>query len=147
MPFSKSYAMNIAESFADFPHQAAFQRIQAFLDDEKTVKKYLKELDDGIKKDVAKFKSKDDSYSEAQAMYDIWYASFDADQGKCDSGRCVETLKEYINKNFANIKAAEAQQMTWDTSVKMTYEKKVKLGAVKAKIDSNWEVKTFGKKK
>ncbi len=69
-----------------------------------------------------------------------WYNALDADQGSCNSARAPESLKEYINAKFPNIAEAERDQMKWDTAVKMTYDKKTTLGAVKSKSDKNFDL-------
>ena len=69
-----------------------------------------------------------------------WYNALDADQGSCDSARAPECLKEYINAKCKNIAEAEAQQMKWDSAVKMTYTKKLKLGNVGSKSDKNFDL-------
>jgi|JI10StandDraft_1071094.scaffolds.fasta_scaffold48365_2 hypothetical protein len=69
-----------------------------------------------------------------------WYNALDADQGSCNSARAPECLKEYINAKFKNIAEAEALQMKWDSAVKMTYDKKSKLGNVGSKSDKNFDL-------
>ena len=84
-----------------------------------------------------------DPRGQGKGTSNVWYNALDADQGKCNSARAPESLKEYINAKFPNIAAAEQQQMAWDTVVKMTHEKKVKLGAVKSKMEANFDLKKY----
>jgi hypothetical protein len=236
--FTKTYPVNIAETFAEYKYPKSFQRIQTLLDSKEMVTTLLKSLDTEIGKNVKKNEA-EDGYTASQAMYDIlresevangfhktevkylkgvltpkmfgdmirtkcafldpfvtnrhgaethrvqwwmimedmtknageyekvdagtlfastldkaariegkktnnvWYHSLDADQGQCTSARAPESLKEYF-ASFKNIDAAEAGEMKWDTTIKMTWTAFKKLGKVKAKIDSNWEVKLLG---
>lgn len=241
MAFKKTYAVDVAATFAEYPYAKSFQRIMAIFDDKATVDGYLKELNGQIKKKVDKHKKDDPNYSEAQALYDIfrsvendegfhktqvcyvtgvlspdkflkmmkgkmafldpfvtnrhgaethriqwwmiaqdmaankalydagqsasdlfmstagvgayigpnnnvWYHALDALQGKCDSARAPESLKEYIGATpaYSLIAAAEANQMRWDTCIKLPHKAATTLGPVKAKMEKNWELKKYG---
>lgn len=241
MAFKKTYPVDIASTFPDFPYAKSFQRILALLDDKAAVDKHLKELNAEVKKLVDKNQKDDASYAEGQALYDIfrsveteegfhktqvcyvtgvlspanflkmmkgkmafldpyvtprhgaethriqwwmiaqdlatnkalydagqsaselfmatagvgaylgpndniWYHSLDAMQGKCDSARAPESLKQYIGATpaYSLIAAAEANQMSWDTCVKLTHKQAAALGPVKSKMEKNWELKQYG---
>lgn len=241
MAFKKTYPIEVATTFADFPYAKSFQRIMALFDDKASVDKHLKELNAQIKKKVDKYQKDDANYSEGQALYDIfrsvetdegfhksqvcyvtgvlspanflkmmkgkmafldpyvtprhgaethriqwwmiaqdmaankgeyddgqsasdlfmstagvgayigpnnnvWYHSLDALQGQCDTARAPESLKAYIGATpaYSLIAAAEANQMSWDTCVKLPYKQAVTLGPVKSKMEKNWELKQYG---
>lgn len=81
----------------------------------------------------------------------VWYLTLDALQGKCTSARAPESLKEYIvsNKEYANIAAAEALQMSWDTATRCRYETinpnlKGKGNWLIQRFEKNWELKKYG---
>lgn len=87
--FDKTYAINVKERFPEFGYAKSFQRIQWILDDRETVDRLLTKLDEKIKARLDHHKPGDDSYTEAQALYDILR--------KCeDDGGFVRTEVKYV---------------------------------------------------
>lgn len=71
MPFSKSYPVDIAQTFPDFPYAKSFERIMWLLDNKTEVSDHLTFLNSEIVRKLNKDRDANAGYSAAQALYDI----------------------------------------------------------------------------
>lgn len=126
MPFSKTYAVNVAQTFPDFPYAKSFQRIMQLLDDKDAVKKHLEVLNGEIVRKVSKERGPNDEYSAAQALYDILRKS-ELEQGFHKTQVCYVTgvlsaqkflammndKMAFLDPNVTPLHGAETHRIQW----------------------------------
>lgn len=126
MPFSKSYAVNIAQTFPRFPYATSFQRIMELLDDKREVSKHLTFLNDEIVRKLNKERGANAEYSAAQALYDILRKS-ELEQGFHKTQVCYVTevltaekflvmmnqKMAFLDPNVTRFHGAETHRIQW----------------------------------